>query len=209
MSIKENKINKFNSEKIINKNINKSRNLKEFNKFNTIGYISNSTKLPNLSNLKRNSLSKNNFNNTANNLKNDINNYYPKISLLSKFKKLNSFSPLNTNKIRLNYFNEISDKKINFSSLKKSNTIKNLKIQSNIFKKLMHNYNNNIYNNKNNNKIPIQLYKKNIVDFIINLKILHILPKTFLVIILMKLKMKKLSKRNIFIKMESRRKKKI
>ena len=52
MSINENQINKFKSEKSISKIINKSRNLKKLNTFNTIGYISNSTKLPNLSILK-------------------------------------------------------------------------------------------------------------------------------------------------------------
>ena len=170
MSINENQIYKFNSEKSISKIINKSRNLKKLNKFNTIGFISNSTKLPNVSNLKRNLSSKNNFSITATNLKNNINNYSPKIPFSSKLKKLNSFSPMNTDKIRINYFNEISDKKINFSSLKKSNTIQNLKIQSNIFKKMMHNYNNNIYNKNNNkknekNKNLIQLHKKKFSRF--------------------------------------------
>ena len=52
MSINENQIYKFNSEKSISKIINKSRNLKKLNTFNTIGYISNSTKLPNLPMIK-------------------------------------------------------------------------------------------------------------------------------------------------------------
>ena len=166
MSIKENKINKFNNEKIVNKNIKKSRNLKKIKKFKTIRYISNSVTLPNLSNLKRNTSSKNNFSITATNLKNNIDNNSLKISLSSKLKKLNTFSTLDDNKIRLNYFKEINNKKINSSSLKKSNTIQNLKFQSHIFKKIMHNYNNNIYinNNKNNNN-PILLHKKKFSSF--------------------------------------------
>ena len=154
MSLKENKIKNINSEKSINLNKNKSRNLKKLNKYNTIGYISYSSKLPNLSNLSnknRNSLVKNNFSKTAINIKNNLNYYTPKISS-SKFSKINTFSPLNNNKIRINYFKEIPNKKINFS-LKKSNSIQNLKIQSNNnFKRTINNYNyNSIYNNNNNN----------------------------------------------------------
>ena len=172
MSLKENKIKNINSEKSINLNKNKSRNLKKLNKYNTIGYISYSSKLPNLSNLSnknRNSLVKNNFSKTAINIKNNLNYYTPKISS-SKFSKINTFSPLNNNKIRINYFKEIPNKKINFS-LKKSNSIQNLKIQSN-----------------NNLKRTIHV-KKNLVIIIINRKILYIHPKIFLTIILTNQKM--------------------
>ena len=149
--------NKFMSEKNKSRNIIKNNNFNNLNKYNKIGYISYTTNLPNLSDSKKSNNINNvkNKNSTVNNLNNNsiinfkknLNYFTPETS--SKFKKINPFkhfSPLINNKIGINYFNEIGGKKFAFS-LKKSNSLQNLKIPNNNAKKVLNINNNSIYNN--------------------------------------------------------------
>ena len=157
MSILTKEENKFMSEKNKSRNIIKNNNFNNLNKYNKIGYISYTTNLPNLSDSKKSNNINNvkNKNSTVNNLNNNsiinfkknLNYFTPETS--SKFKKINPFkhfSPLINNKIGINYFNEIGGKKFAFS-LKKSNSLQNLKIPNNNAKKVLNINNNSIYNN--------------------------------------------------------------
>ena len=157
MSILTKEENKFMSEKNKSRNIIKNNNFNNLNKYNKVGYISYTTNLPNLSDSKKSNNINNvkNKNSTVNNLNNNsiinfkknLNYFTPETS--SKFKKISPFkhfSPLINNKIGINYFNEIGGKKFAFS-LKKSNSLQNLKIPNNNAKKVLNINNNSIYNN--------------------------------------------------------------